>query len=110
MEQNSSMNAPLSDEQLEQVAGGTGVIPPQRFQEGDRVKVEFDEYSTTKYNLGRICDCEYDEELGEWTYLIEYGYYNDANGMWVAKGSSHTYYPQSRISRLTNYNGYYAGD
>lgn len=86
----------IPDDELNAVAGGAGRRPAQRFQEGDLVTVTYVRNGTSVSNYGRVSDFEYDEELGEWTYQVEFGHY--VGTMWVVSGYNDTYYPQSRLS------------
>lgn len=104
-------NNMISDEKLEQVSGGAGARPNQRFQEDDLVKITHTIGNSTKYSYGRVSDCEYDEELGQWTYQVELGHYKGTR--WVTEGYNYSntkYYPQSRLTRWTTTSGYYVGD
>lgn len=89
-------NNMVPDEQLEQVSGGAGTRPAPRYAEDDLVKVTYS--TTTGCNYGRISDCEYDEELGQWTYAVEYGSY--AGNRWVGRGCSNRYFPEEMLSPL----------
>lgn len=94
MKDEQSMGHALDDDALEAVAGGVVVKQPQLFQLDESVKVS---HSNGKFNYGRVTDCDYDEELGQWTYLVEFGRYNGY--IWVSQGpASNKYYPQTQLS------------
>lgn len=105
MKDEQNMGHALEDDALEAVSGGATVVQQlQRFQLDDMVKVS---HSNGRYNFGRVTDCDYDEELGQWTYQVEFGYYHGS--MWVGQGpASDKYYPQSQLSQndITG-SGYY---
>lgn len=104
MKDEQNMGHVLDDDALEAVSGGVSARPPQKFQLDDTVKVA---HSNGKYNFGRVTDCDYDEELGQWTYQVEFGHYQGS--MWIGQGpASDKYYPQSQLSqnKITG-SGYY---
>lgn len=89
-------NHMIPDEQLNAVSGGAGEQPAARFAEGDFVKIA---YSASGGSRGRILVCVYNGGMGEWTYRVEYGGYQD--GQWVSKGLSGRYVEESVLQPLT---------